>query len=154
MACPICSWSPDDPKYLLLYETKYWRVVLALNQSLIGRSVFHLKRHCGDLADLTPDELLEWLTLVKTFEYALQRAFDATMFNWSCYMNLAYREIPPEPHVHWWAVPRYNNPVQIDSWVFEDPQFGNPYDHNRWIEVPRELHQHIAGRIKQVIGGD
>lgn len=66
-----------------------------------------LKRHCADVADTTPDELLEWLTVVKTLEGTLRAALNTTMLNWSCYMNHAYRENPPQPHIHWWAVPRY-----------------------------------------------
>jgi diadenosine tetraphosphate (Ap4A) HIT family hydrolase len=103
------------------------------------------------VADITPDELLDWLTVVKTLEAALRTAFDATLFNWSCYMNHSYRESPPDPHIHWWAVPRYNHQVQIDDWVFEDPQFGNPYDHNRWIKVPPEIHRKIAEEIRRAI---
>ena len=151
MMCPICSWSPDNPNYLLLFETRFWRVVLAPNQSLVGRCVVHLKRHCGDVADTNPDELLEWLTVVKTLENALRAAFDTTMFNWSCYMNHAYRENPAQPHIHWWAVPRYNHSVRINDWVFEDPEFGNPYDHYRWIEIPKEIQQQIAERVKQAV---
>jgi ATP adenylyltransferase len=151
MACPICSWSSDDPVYLLLYETKYWRVVLAPNQRLVGRCILHLKRHCGDVAETTPEELLEWLTIVRITEKAIQIAFDATMFNWSCYMNHSYREIPPLPHIHWWAVPRYNHPVQISDWVFEDPEFGSPYDPHDLVKVPGALHRDIAEQIKQAI---
>ena len=92
MTCPICSWSPDNQDYLLVCETTFWRVVLAPNQCLVGRSIIHLKRHCGDLADIKPAELLEWLEIVTIMETALRRAFDATMFNWSCYMNLSYRD--------------------------------------------------------------
>lgn len=149
--CPICSWSPDDPKYLLVSESNYWRIILAPNQSLPGRCVLHLKRHCNDLADITADELLDWLALVKLLESALKIAFDATLSNWSCYMNESYREDSPDPHVHWWAVPRYNHLVRIDSWIFEDPHFGRPYDHQRWVEVPPEIHLQIARRIQQAI---
>ena len=81
MNCPICNWSPDDPDYLLVYETLLWRVVLAPNQSLIGRCVIHLKRHCGDVAKTTPDEMLNWLNVVKTMETALRKAFEPAMFN-------------------------------------------------------------------------
>jgi diadenosine tetraphosphate (Ap4A) HIT family hydrolase len=151
MVCPICSWSPDNPNYPLLYETKYWRVVLAPNQSLLGRCVLHLKRHCGDVADTKPEELLEWLTIVKNLEGALRTAFDATMFNWSCYMNHSYRENQPDPHIHWWAVPRYSHPIQVEHWTFDDPQFGNPYDPYRWIEVPKEIQQRIMEQIKQAL---
>jgi diadenosine tetraphosphate (Ap4A) HIT family hydrolase len=151
MPCPICSWTPNDQKYLLLFETQYWRIVLAPNQCLIGRSLLHLKRHCSDLADLTPEETLDWLTLVKIFESAIRRGFDATLFNWACYMNSSFIQDPPMPHIHWWVVPRYNHLVHVDLWTFEDPHFGAPYDHKRWIEVPPELHHQIADRIKQEI---
>ncbi len=149
MACPICAWSPGDPDYRFLYETEHWRVVLAPNQCLLGRCIVHLKRHSGDLGDLTRDELIEWLEVVQTLEDALRSAFGATMFNWSCYMNHAYREGTPNPHVHWWAVPRYDHPVTVGAWIFKDPHFGSPYDHHRWTEVPKEIHQQIVKRIQQ-----
>ena len=151
MTCPICSWSPDNPDYLFVYETRFWHVVLAPNQSLVGRCVVHLRRHCGDVAETSPAEILDWLNLVAIMERALRRAFDATMFNWSCNMNLAYRKNPPDPHVHWWVVPRYNHPVNVGTWVFEDSHFGSPYDHSLWIEVPEEVHQQISERLRQAI---
>ena len=151
MDCPICSWSSENVDYPFVYETKLWRVVLAPNQCLVGRCAIHLKRHAGDLGDLTQEELVEWLPLVGTFENAVRMAFGATMFNWSCYMNHSYREAMPEPHIHWWAVPRYNRIVTIGDWIFKDPDFGNPYDHYRWVEVPRELHHQIAARIQRAI---
>ena len=128
MECPICAWLPENLEYRFVYETRLWRVVLAPNQSLVGRCIVNLKRHSGDLAKLTHDEMLDWLVLVKSHEIALRSAFDATMFNWSCYMNHAYRERQPNPYIHWWAVPRYNHAVTIQDWTFDDPNFGNPYD--------------------------
>jgi diadenosine tetraphosphate (Ap4A) HIT family hydrolase len=110
--------------------------------------MIHLKRHAGDLADLTQAEIIELFRLVKNFEDALRQAFDATMFNWSSYMNNAYKETPPNPHVHWWAVPRYDHIVEFDGRTFEDPNFGNPYDHGRWFAPPHELRHNIANRIK------
>lgn len=148
MACPICSWSPNNHEYRFLFETKYWRVVIAPNQSLVGRCVVHLKRHVGDVADLDQNELIEWLTVVRNLEAALRSAFGATMFNWSCYMNHSYRENVPDPHLHWWAVPGYDHPLTIGDWTFEDPDFGSPYDHYRWLDVPEDLHQQIAERIQ------
>ena len=148
MTCDICAWIPEPPNFTFVHETALWRVVLPLNQCLLGRCVVSLKRHCGDLADLTPEELLDWLKVVNTVEMALRAAFGATMFNWSCYMNFAYREASPEPHVHWWAVPRYNHAVTLDGWTFEDPDFGSPYSHARWVEVPAALRQTIVARIQ------
>lgn len=149
--CPICSSSKDDPHYRYLFETQHWRAVLAPNQCLLGRSVVHLKRHTGDLANLTPEEVVDWLGMVKTLEAALRMAFGATLFNWACYMNLAYRAQSPDPHVHWWAVPRYSHAVEIDSFKFEDPDFGSPYDHQRWLDVPQDVRQQIVERILSAV---
>jgi len=148
MNCPICSWTPDNQDYLLLFETEYWRICLAQNQSLLGTCVISLKRHAGDLADLTESELFEFLSVVKKVEASMRLAFEATMFNWSCYMNHSYRESSPNPHVHWWAIPRYNQNVEFGGLTFEDPHFGNPYDHYRWLEVEKELRMAIADKIK------
>ena len=149
MNCPICSWAPGNPDYLLLLETPYWRICLAPNQSLLGRCVIHLKRHAGDLADLTESELLEFLAIVKKIETSLKLAFGTTMFNWGCYMNLSYQENPPNPHIHWWAVPRYENKVEFEGLVFEDPHFGNPYDHSRVINPPKETRLDIVEAVKR-----
>jgi diadenosine tetraphosphate (Ap4A) HIT family hydrolase len=149
MQCPICSWSSNDEDYLFISETQYWRVCLAPNQSLLGRCVIHLKRHAGDIGDLTNDEWSDFLIVVKRVEKTLRFAFNATMFNWSCYMNHAYREDPPTPHVHWWAVPRYARAVRFGVRTFEDPHFGNPYDHGRWIDLPKHLRDEIANKIRK-----
>jgi diadenosine tetraphosphate (Ap4A) HIT family hydrolase len=151
MTCPICAWSPDEAEYPLVYETALWRVVLAPNQCLVGRCIVHLKRHCGDLAEINPDELLDWLKIISVMETALRNTFDAAMFNWSCYMNLAYRENPPDPHVHWWVVPRYSHPVNLGGLVFEDPHFGSPYVHSEIREVSGQVRSEIAERVRQAI---
>jgi diadenosine tetraphosphate (Ap4A) HIT family hydrolase len=149
MNCPICSWSPNDEDYLFISETQYWRVCLAPNQSLLGRCVIHLKRHADDLAELTKDEWDNFLNVVQRVEESVKSAFSATMFNWSCYMNHAYRENHPNPHVHWWAVPRYARVVRFAKKTFEDPHFGNPYNHSRWLDLPKTLRDEIAKKIRE-----
>ncbi len=151
MTCPICAWSPLDPDYLPVYEGSFWQVVLAPNQSLVGRCLVQLKRHCSDLAATTPDETLEWLSIVRIMENGLRTTFDATMFNWGCYLNLSYRERQPDPHVHWWVVPRYDHVVKFENIVFEDRQFGSPYDHAETLDVPGETRQKIAERLRHAI---
>jgi diadenosine tetraphosphate (Ap4A) HIT family hydrolase len=113
----------------------------------VGRCVVNLKRHCGDISDLQPDEVLDWLNNVGLIEKALRKAFNATLFNWSCLMNLSYREYPPNPHIHWWVVPRYNHSINIDNYVFEDTKFGNPYDHSMRLDLPIDIRQNIADQI-------
>lgn len=107
-----------------------------------------LKRHEGDLAHLTGDELGEWLVLVGTLERVLRAAFGATMFNWSCYMNHSYREEPFEPHIHWWAVPRYAREVLFMGQTFTDPTFGDSYPHGRYITVSKTVRAVIVTRLQ------
>jgi ATP adenylyltransferase len=148
MNCSICSWSLEDQEYLFIHESKYWRIVLAYNQILVGRCVIHLKRHCGDIAEINPDEVLDWQQIVVLIETALKKAFNVTMFNWSCLMNQSYRKDPPNPHIHWWVVPRYNHSVKIGNYIFEDPLFGNPYDHAAKLELPIVVRQQIVKMIQ------
>lgn len=122
---------------------------MAPNQCLVGRCIVCLKRHCGDIAEITSEELLDWWHITGRVENALRKAFHATMFNWSCYMNLSYRGEQPDPHIHWWAVPRYNHSVLVDAIKFEDPDFGNPYDHARYLEVPKEVRKGIVEQIQK-----
>jgi hypothetical protein len=70
------------------------------------------------------------------------------MFNWSCYMSHAYREHPASPHVHWWAVPRCARPVEFAGRTYDDPHFGNPYDHERWFDAPLELRRRMVAAIQ------
>ncbi len=147
MTCPICTTQPDDTEHLRFYETPNWRVVLAPNQTLLGRCAISTKRHVGDLAALTPTEVLELFALIGRFEAAARAVFGATMFNWSCYMNHHYREAHPDPHIHWWAVPRYDHPVDCAGRIFADPDFGGPYDHARWRDLPLAARRQISAAL-------
>ncbi len=151
MTCQICSWDSGNSDHKFIYQTNYWRVVLAPNQALLGRCVLHLLRHEPQLSGLTTAEHSDWFTLVKALEAALRSAFNSTLFNWSCYMNHAYRENPPNPHVHWWIVPRYDHPFDLLGMQFADPDFGSPYDHSRRIELPDVAYKEIAYRIIEAL---
>jgi diadenosine tetraphosphate (Ap4A) HIT family hydrolase len=110
-----------------IFETDYWTIRLIPNQLYLGYCVVVLKRPCGDMAELTPDEVADFFVIAKKMEAAARQAFDATMFNWSCLMNLAYRNNPPDPQVHWHFRPRYNHPVKFADEIFTDPNFGSHY---------------------------
>lgn len=110
-----------------IFETSYWQIKLMNEQMYLGRCVVVLKRSCGDLAGLTNEETLDFLVVVRKMEGLLRKTFNATMFNWSCLMNAAYRETPPNPQVHWHFRPRYDHLVEFAGEVFKDPNFGHDY---------------------------
>ena len=144
--CIICQYLKKD---IPIYETKYWRVVLASDQRYLGRCFVALKRHCGNLAELKKEEWLDFAELAKKLEAALKKAFDATMFNWTCLMNNAYQEAHPNPHVHWHFRPRYNHKVKFAGLIFEDEEFGHHYDNVKSKEISTETKNKIIEKINQ-----
>ena len=120
------------------------------NQKYLGYCVLSLKRRdCGDLAKLHEDEQTDFFLLVRKLEDAFRQAFGATMFNWSCLMNLAYRNDPPNPHVHWHCRPRYTHTVQFAGTEFADDEFGSHYELKPAREVDVTTRQLIVEEIKK-----
>ncbi|MDD5568988.1 MAG: HIT family protein [Candidatus Pacebacteria bacterium] len=128
-----------------VFETEYWKVFLMPNQTYLGYCSVSLKRRdCGDLADMTNDEIIDFLKLAKKLESAIKKAFGATMFNWTCLMNLAYQNNPPTPHMHWHFRPRYDHKVTFAGLEFVDQFFGQHYD---WPPTERILNDAVREKI-------
>lgn len=132
-----------------IYETNYFKIFLSIKQDYLGRCVILTKRHRGDLSELNNEEWLDFAKLVKKMECALKKAFDATMYNWTCLMNNAFQKEPPVPHVHWHFKPRYNHKVEFTGETFEDPEFGHHYGRNRKKQVSEEIKKEIIQKIKE-----
>mgnify|MGYP001571556110 len=132
-----------------IIETEYWKVVLAYDQTYLGRCILILKRPCGDLAEISQAELLDFHSIVQQLQIAAKQAFGATMFNWACLMNDAYQEENPKPQVHWHFRPRYKKEVSFAGEKFIDPNFGYHYTPDSLTTNP-----HIVGEglINAIIG--
>ncbi len=134
----------------LIFETTYWKIYLNPEQTYLGRCIVSLKRRdCPDLRNLTSEELLDFLEVVKKLENACRQAFNATMFNWACLMNLSYQNTPPNPHVHWHFRPRYNHPVIFSELEFTDPDFGQHYNRAAKREISDEVKKQIIDKIRE-----
>lgn len=146
--CDICQFvkETDNP----VIETKYWIVLLANEQAYLGRCYVTLKRHCGDLAKLKKEEWLELLSLIKKLEMALKDTFNPALFNWTCLMNLAYQNDPPNPHIHWHFMPRYNRKVKFKGITFDDPEFGHHYAREK--ERSKIVSEKVKNEIIVAIG--
>jgi diadenosine tetraphosphate (Ap4A) HIT family hydrolase len=145
--CGTCKRLGD--KNSLVYETRYWKISLTDDQAYLGRCSVNLKRHCGDLADLKPDEQKDLFKVVKLLEGALRDAFGAVMFNWTCLMNNAYKAKIPKPHVHWHFRPRYDKKVKFTGIVFEDLEFAHHYSRERKLEVSSDVKKKIIEMISE-----
>ena len=146
MKCNSCQ---KPRKNELIFETKFWKVNLASDQAYLGRCYVTLKRHCGNLAELESSEWTNFVEIVKKLESALKKSFDATMFNWTCLMNNAYQNDPPNPHVHWHFRARYNHKIEFAGGVFEDSEFGHHYNRERKQEVSNNIKKKIVDKIRE-----
>lgn len=149
MTCDICNFVKTNNNAIL--ETDYWIVLLADDQSYLGRCYVTLKRHCGDLADLDKEEWNDLFQLINKLESSLKKAFNATLFNWTCLMNMAYQNNPPNPHIHWHFRPRYSHSIKFEGLTFTDPEFGHHYarEHERSQKVSNEIQQNIIEEIRK-----
>ena len=111
-----------------LYKGKYWDVVFGdWCQEYIGYSI--ISSHKETLSDLTSEEWQELGMLEKELERVCKKVFGATMFNFSCLMNNAYRD-NEKPHVHYHFMPRYKEPIKIFNKEYIDRHFG--YNFWKW----------------------
>ena len=111
-----------------------------------------MKRKEGNLSNLTSEEWMDFhKNVVKKLEKALKKAFKATMFNWTCLMNAAYKSENPKPHVHWHFRPRYNHKIKFSGDVYEDHIFAHHYSRNRKNLLPKEKLKPIVKEIKKYL---
>lgn len=132
-----------------IFETTYWEVYLNPDQYYLGRSVVVAKRVVKTLSELTDGEWTDFGTLVRKFETGLKASFNASMFNWTCLLNDAYKKDPPNPHVHWHVRPRYKSPVIFAGLEFLDSEFGHHYARGTDRVLPAEIITRIIAEIKK-----
>ncbi len=111
---------------MTLYKGKYWEVVFEeWCQEFPGQCIISNKKE--SLSDLTSEEWTELGLIEKELERICQKLFNATMFNFACLMNNAYRD-HETPHVHFHFLPRYENKQEILNKTYQDRHFG----YNMW----------------------
>ena len=111
-----------------LYEGENWEVVFVdWCQEFVGDCIISCNKE--SLSDLTDEDWQELGRLEKELERISKKLFNATMFNFACLMNNAYRD-NEKPHVHFWFVPRYRNEFIIFNKTYKDKHFG--YNFWKW----------------------
>lgn len=111
-----------------LYKGKYWNVVFgSWCQEFVGYCIVGNDKE--SLSDLAPEAWEELGIIEKELERVCKKVFGATMFNFCCLMNNAYRD-NETPKVHYHFVPRYKNPVNLFNKKYVDKHFG--YNFWKW----------------------
>ena len=109
-----------------LYKGKYWDVIFVdWCQEFIGDCIISCNKE--SLSELTNEEWIELGELEKELERITKKVFGATMFNFACLMNNAYRD-NEKPHVHFHFIPRYRDEISLFNKKYKDKHFG----YNMW----------------------
>ena len=87
--------------------------------------------------------------IVCKLEYVLKKTFNATMFNWTCLMNDAFKSDEPKPQIHWHFRPRYKKIVKFNNEQFEDLEFAHHYSRERKNIVSDDMLKKISNKIKK-----
>jgi diadenosine tetraphosphate (Ap4A) HIT family hydrolase len=111
-----------------LYESTHHIIYLYVDGQLyLGRSVVVLKSKKQSLSQMDTEEWIDFGIVANIFETALKQCFNATYFNWGCFLNDAYRTKPFIPEVHWQVRPRYERSIIFEGIEFTDEAFGSQF---------------------------
>ena len=111
---------------MTLYQGKYWEVVFTdWCQEFPGECI--ISNNQESLSNLNEDEWIELGLIEKELERVCKKLFNATMFNFACLMNNAYRD-NEKPHVHFHFIPRYKDSLKLFNKTYQDRHFG----YNMW----------------------
>lgn len=111
-----------------LYKGKYWNVIYGdWCQEFPGYCIIGNDKET--LSDLEPEAWTELGILEKELERVCKKVLGATMFNFTCLMNNAYRD-NETPHVHFHFFPRYKEVTTILNKKYKDKHFG--YNFWKW----------------------
>lgn len=136
MKCEYCEITGGYGELIL--ETPCWMIFLAPSQRYLGTCVVALKRHSPSLSTLKEKEWIDFGLTVHKLEKSVDKAFNPTLYNWSCFKNSAFRTDRPDPEVHWHFIPRYEADVEFEGLTFHDPDFGY---------VPQPIHTRVPPEI-------
>ncbi len=111
-----------------LYKGKYWNVIFgSWCQTHPGYCIIGCDKE--SLSELSIEAWQELGIIEKELERVCKKVFDATMFNFCCLMNNAYRD-NEKPKVHYHFIPRYRNELRLFNKIYKDKHFG--YNFWKW----------------------
>ena len=82
-----------------------------------------------NLGELTKEEWADLGNIEKDLETITKKLFNATMINFACLMNDAYKN-NEEPNVHFHFIPRYKEELILFNKKYKDKHFG--YNFWKW----------------------
>lgn len=139
--CALC----DPALGPVLHESVHWRLVLNLNQDLLGKCFLALRRHLEAVPELTAEEWQELHGQIRLATAALVVCFAPDHVNYVFLQN-------QDRHVHLHVVPRYAGERRLAGIGFDDPGYPGHYrldDPPRLLE--REARDEVVRRLDEAI---
>ena len=117
-----------------------WTLMVHPNQSYLGRAICYLNTYKETLAELTEEECLELLDIIRQYQVALTKLWQPDGWNYAQLGNIV-------PHLHVHFIPRYKSRRVWEDVTFTDERWGDHY-----APAPaREEDKNINGKIQFTI---
>ncbi len=129
-----------------IYKSNNWEVVFVdWCQEFPGQCIISSNKE--DLSELSSNEWEELGRIEKELERVVKKVFNATMFNFACLMNNAYKD-KEKPHVHFHFIPRYKEEIIILGKKYKDKHFG--YNFWKWSNSTFKSQKDIFTREERI----
>ena len=123
---------------------EHWTLTLNTNQSYLGRTICYLNTYKESLVELTRDEYLELLEIIREYQNALTQLWQPDWWNYSQLGNAT-------PHLHIHFIPRYKGERTFDGVAFIDERLGGHYAPASQKSEDKDLNEKIKLAIQKAL---
>ena len=120
-------------------------MILHENQSYLGRAICYLNQYKEDMAELSREEYLELLKIIKRYQKVLTKLWQPDWWNYARQGNC-------EPRLHFHFVPRYQKARAFEEKKFTDRRWGKNYVPALKRKIDKKVNQKIKLAIKAELG--
>ena len=130
----------------LVLNTGAWSWSVRPAQATLGAGIISLNRYALHLSDVTPEEMKELASLIKTLESSIKSVFNHDIMNYLMLMMVDH-------HVHYHVIPRYNGDRSFAGLEWVDngwpalPVMGDN-QHKDQPEIIKEIQKALIENIK------
>jgi diadenosine tetraphosphate (Ap4A) HIT family hydrolase len=136
---------PPEFEKQLVKKYKCWKIYVHENQGYLGRCIIWCTRaDAHDLTNSTPEELSEFIDILRNLRAAEQKIFQPDWFNYSFLGN-------DTRHLHAHFIPRYASPKTFSGIVFEDKLYGHNYKTDHSFHTTQELLFSVRDALKAAL---
>ncbi|MEM9336656.1 MAG: hypothetical protein AAGA35_02270 [Patescibacteria group bacterium] len=131
----------DRYSQFVIKQFKHWKLQIFENQGYLGRCIVWCDRENAlELTDVTEEEYLELLEIIKLWQQATKDCFEAEWHNYSFLGNIT-------AHLHGHLVPRYSGSRTFAGITFTDALWGQRYQTDTSFVTPEPVLKKIQKEL-------